>query len=45
MCTGLTGGESAGDVGSLPCPISCEAFALRPCTSKAERAFETAVVV
>lgn len=45
VCTALTGGESTGDVGSLPCPLSCKAFALSLCTSKAERPFETAVVV
>lgn len=45
MCTSLTGGESTGDVGSSPCPLSCYAFALSPCTSTAERAFETAVVL
>lgn len=45
MCTSLTGGESTDGVGSLPCPLSCYAFALSPYTSTAERAFETAVVV
>lgn len=45
MCTALTGGKKTGDVGSLPCPLSCNAFALSPFTSTAERAFETTVVV
>lgn len=45
MCTALTGGENTGDVGSLPCPLNCKAFALSPCISTAERAFEIAVVV
>lgn len=45
MCTALTGGESTGYVGSLPCPLNCTACALNPCTSTAERAFGIAVVV
>lgn len=41
MCTALTGRESTGDVGSLPCLLSCNVFAISLCTSTAERAFET----
>lgn len=45
MCAALTGGKSTGDVGSLPCPLNCKAFALSSCASTAERAFEIAVAI
>lgn len=43
--TALTGRDSTGDVGSLPCPLRCNAFAISLCTSTTERTYETVVAV
>lgn len=45
MCAALTGRESTGDAGSLPCTLSCNAFAISLCASTAERAFEIVAVL
>lgn len=44
-CTALTGRDNTGDVGSLPCPLRCNVFAISLCPSTADQTYETVVAV